>query len=658
MKQTSTERTSSDTPRTVAQARAFAYLRVSSEGQVNTGYSRDGLSIDAQREAIEQKADQLGASVERVFVDPGKSAFVDLHRRTEFLELLDELARRNRTETERIDWVIVYSSSRWARSVEDHFRTSNMVRAAGARLVSVTEPMIGENTPESFFMEGMFALNNQYESMKTGRNVSTGIYQKAKGGGTYGGRRLGYIRSVEQLPDGRTIGCVVPDPERSSYVTYAFKAYASGECSIPQLCDELYQLGLRSFPSRRYEPGKVGTSAMQRMLRNPFYAGLIVYKKGTPDEQAFTGRHQALTTPEIFKQVQSLLDEKRVACERPQIHRPFLSGSVFCSSCKQRLSYGVSTGRNGSKYAYYFCSSRINGTSCSQRTNMRPDAIDKAIEDEYLTRPVQLTIEDAQRRIDAIEALVKVSQHAVATVKAAKTELIANLRTQQTRLIRLHAEEGDAFSPDAFRAERARMQADIEAAELSLAETESKLAFDASLLRMALELATGVGDLYAKADKAMKRRINQAFFKKLLVTPEWDDETGETVVRVVDAELTEPYQEVLSAGFVRDVEHATASLKSAARTEDGSEPPSARAVSIIVKLAEREGFEPSNEVDPRYAISSRARSTAPAPLQERTPHCTTRARGTRAAGCTAAPLVARLRACCSRQTKRSSRRSA
>src|SRR5215211_933769 len=31
--------------------------------------------------------------------------------------------------------------------------------------------------------------------------------------------------------------------------------------------------------------------------------------------------------------------------------------------------------------------------------------------------------------------------------------------------------------------------------------------------------------------------------------------------------------------------------------------------------AEREGFEPSNEVDPRYAISSRARSTAPAPLQ-------------------------------------------
>ena len=41
-----------------------------------------------------------------------------------------------------------------------------------------------------------------------------------------------------------------------------------------------------------------------------------------------------------------------------------------------------------------------------------------------------------------------------------------------------------------------------------------------------------------------------------------------------------------------------------------------RTTSIDPAKTEREGFEPSNEVDPRYAISSRARSTAPAPLQQ------------------------------------------
>ena len=41
-----------------------------------------------------------------------------------------------------------------------------------------------------------------------------------------------------------------------------------------------------------------------------------------------------------------------------------------------------------------------------------------------------------------------------------------------------------------------------------------------------------------------------------------------------------------------------------------------RHMSRLITSAERGGFEPPNEVNPRYAISSRARSTTPAPLRE------------------------------------------
>ena len=183
--------------------RAFSYLRVSSEGQVNTGYDRDGLSINAQREAADDKAEQLEAEIVREFSDPGKSAFVDLHKRVEFLEMLDELKRLNARKATKVDYVIVWALNRWARNVEDHHHTRRLVRETGAQLISITEPMIGEDTPESFYMEGMFALNNQYESMKTGRNVAQGLLQKAKSGGTYGPTRLGYLSQVERLPDGR-----------------------------------------------------------------------------------------------------------------------------------------------------------------------------------------------------------------------------------------------------------------------------------------------------------------------------------------------------------------------------------------------------------------------------------------------------------------------
>jgi site-specific DNA recombinase len=111
-------RAPTDGPPNVAMAltkRAFVYLRVSSEGQVNTGYSRDGLSIDAQREAATDKALQLGAEIVGEYSDPGKSAYVDLHKRIGFLEMLDELKQRNEDDATHVDYVVVWASSRWAR---------------------------------------------------------------------------------------------------------------------------------------------------------------------------------------------------------------------------------------------------------------------------------------------------------------------------------------------------------------------------------------------------------------------------------------------------------------------------------------------------------------------------------------------------------------
>jgi site-specific DNA recombinase len=550
--------------------RAFVYLRVSSEGQVNTGYDRDGLSIAAQREATEDKADQLDAEVVREFSDPGKSAFVDLHKRTDFLEMLDELKRCNQHEATRIDYVIVWALNRWARSVQDHYRTRELVKAAGAKLISITEPMVGDDTPESFFMEGMFALNNQYESMKTGRNVSRGIYQKAKNGGTYGFTRLGYINEVERLPDGRQVPSVGFDPKRHAFLTVAFKLYASGRYPLSALAKELYALGLRTRPTKSRGPGKIGTSALQRILRDPYYAGWIVYKRGTPDEQTFRGRHDPLIDEDTFDQVQARLDEKRVAGERPQKHQHYLKGSVFCGECGKRLVYSLSRGKNGQRYAYYFCSARVNGSNCSMRDNIPPKLIGEAIERYYAERPVQLTAEQVAQRTDAIEKLVAVSQQAVMHVRLAKSELVVSLKAQQSRLLRLHLEEGDDISPDAFRDERVRLQAEIQAAEKSLAATEEQLSLDASMLRMALELADNVAEVYREAPESLRRGYNQAFFKKLKIMPERDEDSSELIARVVQAELTEPFAVLLADELVPGVLVEAEAIAKAAESSEGN----------------------------------------------------------------------------------------
>ena len=198
-----------------------------------------------------------------------------------------------------------------------------------------------------------------------------------------------------------------------------------------------------------------------------------------------------------------------------------------------------------------------------------------------------------------IEALVAVSQGAVIRVREAKATLITKLKAQQVRLIRLHAEEGDSVSPDAFREERVRMQTEIEAAEKSLAETEQRLKLDAQQLRMALELAEDVAEVYEHAPEQTKRGYNQAFFKKLYVTPEWDEDTGQKAVRVVDAELTEPYAVLLADELVPGVLAEAEAIAKASESREGSpEGLPSTDVSYFEALAEREGFEPSRELAP------------------------------------------------------------
>jgi DNA invertase Pin-like site-specific DNA recombinase len=153
--------------------------------------------------------------------------------------MLDELKQRNRHASTRVDYVIVWALSRWARNTVDHWQTRAIIREAGARLVSITEPMAGEDSAAAFLYESMIATHNQFQSMQTGENVKRGLKQKASVGGTYGWAPVGYLNDVDALPDGRRVAVVTIDPERGHYVTLAFQLYSSGEYSISQLAAEL-----------------------------------------------------------------------------------------------------------------------------------------------------------------------------------------------------------------------------------------------------------------------------------------------------------------------------------------------------------------------------------------------------------------------------------
>src|SRR5437588_12529648 len=86
---------------------AVIYLRVSTKDQAYRNNTAEGLSLPAQREACERKAEALGATIVEQFVERGESAKTT--NRTELQRLLAYV------KDNPVDYVIVHKVDRWAR---------------------------------------------------------------------------------------------------------------------------------------------------------------------------------------------------------------------------------------------------------------------------------------------------------------------------------------------------------------------------------------------------------------------------------------------------------------------------------------------------------------------------------------------------------------
>lgn len=79
------------TETTARRARAVLYLRVSTTSQVTTDYDPEGISIPAQRQSCERKADQLGdVDIVGEYVEPGKSG-TSMDKRPAFQQMMHRL---------------------------------------------------------------------------------------------------------------------------------------------------------------------------------------------------------------------------------------------------------------------------------------------------------------------------------------------------------------------------------------------------------------------------------------------------------------------------------------------------------------------------------------------------------------------------------------
>jgi site-specific DNA recombinase len=124
-------------------------------------------------------------------------------------------------------------------------------------------------------------------------------------------------------------------------------------------------------------------SAIYKILRNPFYYGLIE-RKHDGKLMTFRGSHSPMITEEEFWKVQKIMGRP---VPRPQRHSFAYAGMIECGECGGMFSAYEKVKKSGRRYIYYRCSKKSNTVECHQN-----QLTEKMIEDQVCDVLSQMTI--------------------------------------------------------------------------------------------------------------------------------------------------------------------------------------------------------------------------------------------------------------------------
>jgi site-specific DNA recombinase len=489
---------SQTTELSVLPKRAVTYLRVSTAKQARRDGEEEGYSLPAQREAWQRKAESLGAVIVGEYLDAGASA-----KSADRVQLQALLARlRDQPD---IAYVIVHKVDRLARNMADQVAINLALTKAKAQLVSVSEAI--DETPSGMLLLAIMAGVSEFYSNNLGHEARKGIHQKALRGGTPGYAPLGYLNVTDRI-DGHEVKTVIVDEERAPHVTWAYQMYATGDWSISDLVDELEARGMRSRETSTLSPTPLSRSQVHRMLASPYYLGQVIHKG-----VAYPGKHEAIVDEQTWQRVQAIRATRRFAGDRSWKQGHYLVGSLKCGRCGQRLSFGLSRGRNGDRYGYFFCLGRSKRRTDCQLPYLPEAEVEAAVARHWGSVVLdKATIQTLRIRVE--QALTLRSEESGKTVAAQRKRL---QKFEQTKTKLVDAYLASAIPVDELKRRQEEIASGIADAHRQLAEATADQEVILRHLEIALELLRRCEELYRQSAPPARRLLNQAIFTKLEV---------------------------------------------------------------------------------------------------------------------------------------------
>jgi site-specific DNA recombinase len=300
------------------------------------------LSIEAQLDELRKLAATRGINLAEEFTEsssarePGRPVF-------------NEVMKQVRAG--KIKGVLVWRLDRLARNMVD----------GGAIIYELSEGRLQEivtpdetytNTGDAKFVLAMqFGMAAKFTD-DLSDNIKRGNRKVLEHGRVPGRVPLGYLKTQEHR-NGRGAGSAYPDPERFDLVRRLWKEVLLGEESVSAVWRKArFDWGLTTVPTANELSRPISLTYVYHMLRNPFYAGVVVR-----DGVTYKAEHAPMVTVEEFERVQTVLGKHVPSPPAPHAIEFLYRGVLRCGHCSRHL-VGERHEKQGHVYVYYRCGRR------------------------------------------------------------------------------------------------------------------------------------------------------------------------------------------------------------------------------------------------------------------------------------------------------------
>lgn len=266
---------------------AVAIVRISDENQ-ESGYSKE-----AQEYRIKEYCLRNGLKLVKVFSFTESSTVGDRKKFMEAVNYAKKLKGITAVVTDKVD--------RLQRSYKEMPLLEELIKKQRIELHFHVENLQihKHSTHQELMIWDLHVMlaKSYVNSLK--ENVNRSIAQKLRSGEWISTAPVGY-RHIKAGPRDRGMGQIVVDDERAAMVRRIFEEYATGAYTLGQMAKKTKEWGLTNI---RGKQGFLSTQQIHSIVRNPFYYGMMLYKK---KNKLFPHKYPPLISKELYDACQAV----------------------------------------------------------------------------------------------------------------------------------------------------------------------------------------------------------------------------------------------------------------------------------------------------------------------------------------------------------------